>query len=192
MYCKAKLVDQRTGRAAKSDRAPLAPPADFSPLFHTVEDGVTWFYGTADVLPSDALPIADAAWPTVIEQAFSDARSLRIKEIYAQAIKLRDAALAEWYHPNELTIGLEKYRAALSVLAGTGTDEALSAEADLRGITVEELAQAIVNHWSRSRELDVQLTGIRGRKVDALNAIVFSGVESFAALLTVSVTDGWN
>ena len=95
------------------------------------------------------------------------------ENLYEEEKMYRDQVLGK-YHATATVAGIYKYEQAKKVLSDP-TDSApeVRTEATARGLTVEQMAQRIVNNHEEFRTLEAKIAGIRGKILDRLNSFTF-------------------
>jgi hypothetical protein len=98
----------------------------------------------------------------------------RMKEnLYEEEKIFRDQVLGK-YHSTATVAGIYKYEQAKRVLIDSNDSAPdVRVEASARGVTVEQMAQRIVDNHEAFRTLEAKIAGVRGKILDRLNSFTF-------------------
>lgn len=93
--------------------------------------------------------------------------------VYIQEYEFRESVFSK-YHDTASIAGIYKYEQALSVIADPEAPAPeVRSEAVARGLTVEIMAQRIIQNHEQFRAKEAKIAGIRGRIQDRLNTYEF-------------------
>jgi hypothetical protein len=93
-------------------------------------------------------------------------------QLYVQEKNLRNAILKK-YDDTALSSGIYKYSESKNFLDSGKNSEILNAEANVRGISVIELANKIITNHENYAINEAKISGLRGKILDRLNSYVF-------------------
>lgn len=112
------------------------------------------------------------------------------ESIYQQEYDFRNSIFSK-YHDTASIAGIYKYEQAKAVLLdATAPAPEVRAEALARGLSVEVMAERIIQNHEQFRAKEARIAGIRGRIQDRLNAYEFDLMDpdvSYAEYLTEEV-----
>lgn len=130
----------------------------------------------------------DSAVQAVIDSySLADARAYRQAEVEQLAKVVRDR-ITRSVSPGEMASWSIKLAQA-AAFASTGDPASaplLAAEAQYRGITIEDLVSRVSSAAGTFAALEAQIAGMSGYHRDAIDAL-----ESFEAIASYDVTTGW-
>lgn len=159
-------------------------------LFNDITCPCFWYGKVPDSFVDDpenqCWIISDEEFSNYVK-ACVDTEIYRTKEaLIKEEHDVRETVLGK-YHTTAAVSGLYKYEQAKAYLDDSTIQAIeLQTEADLRGMTVAQLAERIVNNHMWFRNTDAKISGIRGMLQDRLDSFVFDAqnpTESYESLL---------
>ncbi len=124
----------------------------------------------------------DAAVQAIIDgYTLADAKAAVGDCIDAEAKRIR-AKFLKAVDPSEMAAWATKYAEAKALLAGGPAIDAvnLQAEADFRGITLNQLATKVVQKFNQTANREAKIAGLAGKHKDAVTALgSFAAVNSY-------------
>lgn len=101
-------------------------------------------------------------------------------EVYIAERDLRRQVFGK-YDDTATSSGIYKYQEALDYLDSGTASAVLTAEAQIRGVTVDDIADKIIENHEAFRVKEAKIAGLRGKILDRLNAYVFDATDALAS-----------
>lgn len=190
-YVKWHLVDSVTQAYTNNIMTPngLTHPTIIG-LDCKVSFGPT-YYGTCDT--NSTIPEVSAAacefisletLNSELEDVFN-AKKLSVKQLIWSKAKDKRQLVAGSYHPAEISAGVVKQQQAVDAIAAINETGAgliaplLKIEADVRGISVKELAAKVISAYNNFLAVEASIAGYCGKMVDQFNNVIYEPEKLF-------------
>lgn len=194
-YVKFRMVDSQTGisvfRKESVNGQCLPRLGDIYDLF--TDFGCDWYYAKCEDTvefneENDICEITESEYIDAIGEVIETEREDNIKRAYEEEKTLRTELFGH-YHESATIAGVQKYQEALEFLnTGTVSDN-LRIESETRSVSVEILANKIVDNHNKFRLTDSKLSGLRGMIVDRNKSFVFDRSDPYESFMTWRETE---
>jgi hypothetical protein len=189
-YFKFTQIDSVTGISVNRETSREGPKnPDIDGLQILMQDGINscFFYGTVS---SNAVPDPENQCWELTPQEFADAVKANLdreidrarEQLFEEERGLRRVYLQGKYDDTASIAGIYKYDQAKAYLADNTTPApALEAEASVRGVTVQVLAQRVVANHESFRTKEATIAGLRGKQLDRINGFQFEEADPWGS-----------
>jgi hypothetical protein len=189
-YFKFTQIDSVTGISVNRETSREGPKnPDIDGLQILMQDGINscFFYGTVS---STAEPNPENQCWELTPQEFADAVKANLdrevdrarEQLFEEERSLRRVYLQGKYDDTASIAGIYKYDQAKAYLAdSTKPAPALEAEAAVRGVTAQALAERIVANHESFRNKEAIIAGLRGKQLDRINAFQFDEADPWGS-----------
>jgi hypothetical protein len=189
-YFKFTQVDSITGISVNRETSKEGPKnPDIDGLQILMQDGINscFFYGTVS---SSAVPNPENQCWELTLQEFADAVKANLdrevdrarEQLFEEERGLRRVYLQGKYDDTASIAGIYKYDQAKAYLAGNpGSYQVLQTEANVRGVTLQVLAERIVANHESFRNKEAIIAGLRGKQLDRINGFQFDEADPWGS-----------
>jgi hypothetical protein len=189
-YFKFTQVDSVTGISVNRETSKEGPKnPDIDGLQILMQDGINscFFYGTVS---SKAVPNPENQCWELTLQEFADTVKANLdrevdrarEQLFEEERGLRRVYLQGKYDDTASIAGIYKYDQAKAYLAGDpGSYQVLQTEANVRGVTLQVLAERIVANHESFRNKEAIIAGLRGKQLDRINGFQFDEADPWGS-----------
>jgi hypothetical protein len=182
---KFRQVDAKTGISLEIEKSKEGPTNPSFPGLVEIFDLDNFRYATVDdtavANPENYIfEISEEEFIADVEIKVSRYLEMWKRDIYENEKTLRNQVFGK-YADTATSSGIYKYQEALNYLNDGTSSAVLSAEAESRGITVNEIATRIVENHEAFRIKEAKIAGIRGKILDRLEAYTFDATDALGS-----------
>jgi hypothetical protein len=182
---KFRQVDAKTGISVEIEKSKEGPTNPSLPGLVEIFDLDNFRYATVD---DDAIANPENYIFEITEEEFAADVELKVnrylemwkRDIYENEKTLRNQVFGK-YADTATSSGIYKYQEALNYLNDGTSSAVLTAEAESRGVTVNEIATRIVENHEAFRVKEAKIAGLRGKILDRLDAYTFDATDALGS-----------
>ena len=183
---KFRQVDAKTGISVAIERPKEGPTNPSLPGLVEIFDEYNYYkYAHVDdsavADPENFIfEITEAELVADVQGKVNDTLAAWKTQVYQNEKDLRQLVFGK-YDDTATSSGIYKYNEALKyVETGTASLD-LTTEAETRGVTVEDIADKIIENHEAFRVREAKIAGLRGKIVDRLNAYTFDETDALGS-----------
>lgn len=182
---KFRQVDAKTGISVEIEKPKEGPTNPSLPGLVEIFDFNNYRYAnvnnTAKANPENCIfEITQEEFASDIQSKVNQFLEMWKKELYENEKLLRNVVFGQ-YADTATSSGIYKYQDALKYLNNGEASIELTTEAEVRGVSVDEIANKIVENHEAFRVKEAKIAGLRGKILDRLNSYVFDETDALGS-----------